>query len=750
MLVSFASRRFRTGLSCFVVFVPALLAFSDSAAAQGSYTTERFPVEVHRLGPAGSCSAVALLDVNGDGRTDALCGTRWFENPAGKEHRLPLASGEELLQGAEYLEAEDLDRDGHADLVGFAPEQDVLFWVRNPGRPSAEEPWTVEEIARGLSLRAVRLVQLDSRGPRELVGVGPRGAWFWHVQPRGSSLRFVRHELPRELAGHGLGWGDIDGDDRTDLVGCGGWAAAPPRPLEQPWRGHPQFRLHPDASVPILVHDVDGDGDADLLYGRGHAVGLYWLRRDEPESHKEFARWRLQVIDTECGQFHAPVLADLDGDGHAELIAGRRLVDDCRPEPGAFDPPAVWCYRYQSEQKTWRRLLLSWDEQVGWGTQPGVVDWDGDGRLDLLCAGRHGVFWLRNGHGEKPDPAAPRRPDPLDAPLYPDHKHLFLVADHRGEIRPVLSPRDWGRRRWHVLAHFQRVAGVLPGPESRVPLAMQIHSQEELPHYTRYKISFASEPGDRVPAWLLVPKGITKPRPAMVCPHQTIRIGKDEVAGLAGRPTRQYGHELAARGYVCLVPDYPSFGEYQYDFQPPRHRHPSGTIKGIWNHIRCVDLLERLPQVDPDRIGAIGHSLGGHNSIFVAAFDRRIRAVVTSCGFTPFHYYYGGRLQGWTSLRYMPRIAHWYGNDPDRVPFDFYELVGVLAPRAFLTSSPLRDHNFDVRGVKLLEPEVRRVYRLLGAEQQVEFLYPECEHDFPDPIREQVYRWLDRVMGRDW
>ena len=727
-----------------------LLALPGMARPQGSYTTPRFPVEVRRLGPADSCSAVAVVDVNRDGRPDVLCGTRWFEGPTGQEHPLPLRGPRQWLQQAEFLQAEDLDGDDHADLVGYVPEWKTLFWVRNPGNPQGQRAWTIHVVAQGLVLHALQLVPLQGRGPRKLVGSGPAGAWFWHAQKEGAAIRFLRHELPGELAGHGLGWGDIDGDDRIDLVGCGGWAAAPARPLKQPWRGHPQFRLHPDASAPVLVLDVDGDGDTDLLYGRGHAVGLYWLRRDEPESHKEFARWRLQAIDTQFGQFHAPLAADLDGDGSAELVVGRRLAEDCRLEPGSFDPPGVWCYRYQKEQKTWRRLLLTWDEQVDWGTGPAAVDFDGDGRLDLLCAGRHGVFWLRNRRGEKSPPAAPRRPDPLDAPLYPDHKHLLLVADQRGEVRPVLTPRAWGRRRWHVLAHFQRVAGVLPGPESRVPLAVRIHSQEELPQYTRYKITFASEPGDRVPAWLLVPKGICKPRPAMICPHQTIRMGKDEVAGLAGRPTRQYGHELAARGYVCLVPDYPSFGEYSYDFQPPRHRHPSGTIKGIWNHIRAVDLLESLPQVDPDRIGTIGHSLGGHNSIFVAAFDRRLRVVVTSCGFTPFHYYYGGRLQGWTSLRYMPRIARWYGNDPDRVPFDFYELVGVLAPRAFLTSSPLRDHNFDVRGVKLLEVEVRRVYRLLGAQQRLEFLYPDCEHDFPDPVRRRVYQWLDRVMRRDW
>ena len=80
-----------------------------------------------------------------------------------------------------------------------------------------------------------------------------------------------------------------------------------------------------------------------------------------------------------------------------------------------------------------------------------------------------------------------------------------------------------------------------------------------------------------------------------------------------------------------------------FDFATDGAAYESGTMKGIWNHIRAVDLLESLPEVDPDRIGVIGHSLGGHNALFVAAFDQRIRAVVSSCGFNAFEDYYDRR-----------------------------------------------------------------------------------------------------------
>ena len=73
-------------------------------------------------------------------------------------------------------------------------------------------------------------------------------------------------------------------------------------------------------------------------------------------------------------------------------------------------------------------------------------------------------------------------------------------------------------------------------------------------------------------------------------------------------------------------------------------------MKGIWNNMRAVDVLSGLPEVDPGRIGAIGHSLGGHNAIFIALFDERIRAVVSSCGFDDFPHYNGGKIGGWSHV----------------------------------------------------------------------------------------------------
>ncbi len=275
--------------------------------------------------------------------------------------------------------------------------------------------------------------------------------------------------------------------------------------------------------------------------------------------------------------------------------------------------------------------------------------------------------------------------------------------------------------------------GELPGPEERVPLEIQTEETEATEHYQRRKISYAAQQGDRVPAYLLIPNHLvddsTGQAPAMLCLHQTTKIGKGEPAGLGGKPNLHYAHELAERGYICLIPDYPSFGDYDYDFDADDL--PSGSIKAVWNNIRGVDLLENLPQVDPDRIGCIGHSLGGHNTIFTGVFDQRIAAMVSSCGFNAFHHYAGGQLAGWTSSRYMPRIAEQFHNSPDRVPFDFHELVAALALEAFYATRSQTDSNFPVAGVREVQIQASKIYSLLNQPNQLQFTYPNAAHDFP-------------------
>jgi dienelactone hydrolase len=160
-----------------------------------------------------------------------------------------------------------------------------------------------------------------------------------------------------------------------------------------------------------------------------------------------------------------------------------------------------------------------------------------------------------------------------------------------------------------------------------------------------------------------------------------------------------------------------------------------------------VDLLRTLPEVDGRRIGCIGHSLGGHNSLYVATFDERIQVVVTSCGFNSFFKYFGGDLTGWSHKGYMPRIAEVYGKDPAKMPFDFTEILGAMAPRAVFINAPLKDGNF-LTGVDDCVEAARPVYALLKAQDRLVMTQPDCEHDFPPEVREAAYRFVDGVLKK--
>jgi pimeloyl-ACP methyl ester carboxylesterase len=325
-----------------------------------------------------------------------------------------------------------------------------------------------------------------------------------------------------------------------------------------------------------------------------------------------------------------------------------------------------------------------------------------------------------------------------------DKNNLLTYHSPDGREQQVSTAADWAKRRAEILTHMQEVMGPLPDASRKVPLDVQVSEVVQTLHYVRKKLTYAAEKGDRVPAYLLIPLERKDKLPAVLCLHQTIAIGKGEPVGLGGKPNLRYAAHLSERGYVTLAPDYPSFGDYHYDFA--RSSYQSGSMKAIWNNIRAIDLLETLPEVDAKRIGCIGHSLGGHNAMFTGVFDARIQAVVSNCGFTSFPKYYAGNLKGWTSDRYMPRIASVYELKPEKVPFDFPEVVAGFAPRAFLASAPLHDDNFEVSGVRDCLAAARPVYDLLGAKDKLAANYPDCGHDLPPEARKVAYEWLDRWL----
>jgi pimeloyl-ACP methyl ester carboxylesterase len=329
----------------------------------------------------------------------------------------------------------------------------------------------------------------------------------------------------------------------------------------------------------------------------------------------------------------------------------------------------------------------------------------------------------------------------------PANTSPLILLGPSGTATPVKTLDVWARRKPQIAAAMQEVMGPLPDVTRKVPFELRVENETDCGAYIRKSVSFTVEDWDRLPALLLVPKSLHGKAPALLCLHPTSELGKAVVCGQGTQTNRNYGQELAARGYVVLAPDYPGFGDYAaVRKELYGHGYVSASMKGVWNHMRCVDLLQSLPEVDPERIGCIGHSLGGHNTLFLGVFDPRVKVLVSSCGFTSFPKYYAGDLTGWTHPGYMPAIDTVYAKDPARMPFDFPGVLAALAPRPLFVNAPLHDANFDVSGVKDCVNTARTVYSLYHAKQKLVAAYPDAEHDFPEPIRKEAYAFIDAVL----
>lgn len=333
---------------------------------------------------------------------------------------------------------------------------------------------------------------------------------------------------------------------------------------------------------------------------------------------------------------------------------------------------------------------------------------------------------------------------------------LLTYQEAAGQVRPVSTLAEWKQKRAQILEGMQQAMGQLPAHTGLPPFDIQITDSLPADHYTRLTISFTVAANERLPAYLYIPHqhGAPKKLPAMLALHPTSDLGKQVVDGQSSLPNRAYAKELARRGYVVIAPDYPGMGDLTaYDFEGDRYQ--SGTMKAIFDHMRCVDLLQSRADVDPERIGVIGHSLGGHNAMFVGAFDTRLKVIVSSCGWTLMDAYdvgeeaskqYGGRLGPWAQERYMPLLRDKYDLDPEKIPFDFDEVIAALAPRAFFSNSPLHDSNFEVKGVRKGIAAAAEVYRFLAAADKLQVRYPDAEHDFPPEVRYEAYRFVDAIL----
>lgn len=329
----------------------------------------------------------------------------------------------------------------------------------------------------------------------------------------------------------------------------------------------------------------------------------------------------------------------------------------------------------------------------------------------------------------------------------------------RDGIPPLLqgieSAEQWRGKEREIAAIWLDYLGEMP---ERGAVHSRLVSETKLRTHTRRHIRYTTADGDEVTAHLLLPAGYEErgggdPRlPAIIALHPTNKHGKDDIATVEGRENRRYALELVERGYVVLAPDTITAGE-RIDTEPYHtatfyERHPTWTAAGkmLVDHMYGVDLLAGLDGVDPERIGAIGHSLGAYNAFFLAGVDKRIRAFVSSCGFSPFtgdHRPNRWGRRDW--FTHIPRLTD--DLEAGEVPFEFHEIAALAAPAAGFYWSGQADHIFPHwREISEGMAQVAELYKLLQAEERFCYVMGGCGHDFPEYARVAAYWFLDRWL----
>lgn len=344
---------------------------------------------------------------------------------------------------------------------------------------------------------------------------------------------------------------------------------------------------------------------------------------------------------------------------------------------------------------------------------------------------------------------------------------LLAYKKPDGSVHPVKTLYEWQLRRNQILDSMEALFGKFPGDPEHPPFQSNIaplppfntrvKDSIKTRYYTRYNIRFTIADREEVTAYLYIPnqrKGNSR-FPAIIACQPTGDLGKKIVDDQGPNPNRGYAKELAERGYAVIAPDYPSFGDQKdYDFK--KDRYESGVMKAVFDNVRCVDFLQARADVDPERIGIIGHSLGGHTAMYTAAFETRLKAIVSSCGWTLRRYYnnyneekrkeFGSRLWGAAQERYSPLALTKYQLKVEKMPFDFDELMAVIAPRPFFSNSPIHDANFNVEGVRIGIANASEVYHFLRADDNLQVRYPIASHDFPPIVRFEAYEFLDHFL----
>ena len=366
---------------------------------------ETLRFKMHRIDTA-RMEACSVADFNNDGKLDIVAGEYIYLAPDWKRIKFRSIQTDVDEEGKGYAHdfgnlPMDVDEDGFVDVIAVDWFSQKAVWFRNLGKDLADgklwEEHLIDDQSGNFECADFRDITGDGKEDQILPAV-LRTVWYEKTAPG----KFAIHVVCDKPRPFGAGVGDINGDGRLDILRPDVWFEAPADIRGGVWKEHPLNLFADEPEMPIkdtaqlYVLDVNKDGLSDIIASSAHDYGLFWF--EQVKSGGEIS-WKKHLIDKSWSQVHAVMLADLDGCGESEIIAGKRFMAHNGGDRGEFEPLGIYYYKAKRNGKNveWQKHVITYDEGIGAGMNIVVVDLNGDGRLDIVTTGKYGgPVWFEN------------------------------------------------------------------------------------------------------------------------------------------------------------------------------------------------------------------------------------------------------------------------------------------------------------------------------------------------------------------
>jgi dienelactone hydrolase len=319
------------------------------------------------------------------------------------------------------------------------------------------------------------------------------------------------------------------------------------------------------------------------------------------------------------------------------------------------------------------------------------------------------------------------------------------------------TAEEWNKRRHDLRKKLWKLLGDMP---SLFTPKATVHKKETRKGYVLEQWTFDNGIGDTVYGYLLIPAADKGRRPAILYNHYhggKYQQGKEEVLTKAFSELNfATGEELARKGYIVQCIDAYAFGERR--FQGPAGEKEEGgatesslfktflweglTLWGMMvrDDILALNYLVSLPEVDPNRVAAMGMSMGATRTWWLAAMDERIKAAVSVACLTRYQNLIShGSVSSHGIYYYVPNML--------KEGIDTESVVGLIAPRPHLTLTGDRDEGSPADGVRVINGFQEHLYKCYGKEENFRgILYPGVEHTYTPLMWEETLRWLERCL----